>query len=416
MATYQTLLEKAQAIYGEAEALLLKDNCTAEDLQTADRMTADADAIKSRASKLHQLTLAKGEALLTDHFTGGEQKAESANEFKSWREFFKAALIAYQSNGQKMDPRLKRYEEKDLSGQTGAAGGILIPSQRMTDIMAIAAPLAIVRPRATKIEMSTRVVSYPMVNQTSSTAGQANFFGGVQVAWQEEGATITTSDAAFKEGELHVRELVGSTRVTNSLLKDVSALATFLGGPRGFPGAIAWAEDFAFLRGDGVNKPLGVLNAPVTKFFNRITAGSVDFEDLTKMSANFMGESPMWVASISLKEKLMNMKGPSGFPSYLWANATNGAPATLLGHPIMWTDKLPVAGAKGDLLLVDWSYYLIGTLEEGTTLESSTQELFSQNKTSFRIVHRVDGKPWLSAPVTLYDGTTSLSPFVGLDV
>jgi hypothetical protein len=30
-------------------------------------------------------------------------------------------------------------------------------------------------------------------------------------------------------------------------------------------------------------------------------------------------------------------------------------------------------------------------------------------------VHRVDGRPWLSAPITYRDGVTTVSPFVILD-
>lgn len=415
MATYTGLLEKAQKVYGEAEALLLKDDCSAEDLTKAEQLQKEADDLKSRAVRIHQITLAaKGDSLLESAFNNGDG-SDGRKEFKNWREYFTAAHEAFQTKGEKFDPRLKRFENKDLGGSTGAAGGILVPTQRLTEIMSIAAPLAIVRSRATKIEMTTRVVGYPMVNQTGSTVGNANFFGGVNVAWQEEGSLIALSDTAFMEGELRARELVGRTRVTNSLLNDVAALASFLGGPLGFPGAIAWAEDYAFLRGNGVGKPRGVLDAPVTIAVNRATADTVEYEDLTKMVSRHMGDNPVWVASISLKEKLMNMKGPSGNASYLWGNAVNGTPSTLLGYPIMWTDKLPAAGSKGDLMLCEWSYYLVGTLEEGTTLMSSTQELFSQNMTTFRIVHRVDGKPWMSAPITLHDGVTKLSPFVVLD-
>jgi HK97 family phage major capsid protein len=161
-----------------------------------------------------------------------------------------------------------------------------------------------------------------------------------------------------------------------------------------------------------VGKPQGIINAPCTKAVTRTSGGSIVFDDLANMEAGFLGEDPVWIGSISTKAELMTMNGPSGNPSYLWGNATTGVPNTLLGHPILWTDKTPALGALGDLILADLSYYLVGTLEEGTTLESSPHQKFTSNKTVFRIVHRVDGQPWLSKVITLTDGTTTLSPFV----
>ena len=37
---------------------------------------------------------------------------------------------------------------------------------------------------------------------------------------------------------------------------------------------------------------------------------------------------------------------------------------------------------------------------------------FRNDLIAWRAVHRVDGQPWLSAPITLADGTTDISPFV----
>lgn len=407
-AVHIELLEKAKVVYGQAEQLLLNPHCSAEDLDKADKLTAEADTLKAKASRLQKLELAKNDPSLPQHV-----HTDVPSEFKDWEDFVGAYTASLKAN-KVVDSRLQRFERKDMTGQIGASGGILIPTTQLSEIMAVSAPLSIVRSLATKINMSSRVINYPMLNQTGTTAGAATFFGGVSVKWQEEGAAATTSDATFREGELHARELVGSTRVGNSLLNDVSALASFLGGPRGFPGAVAWAEDYAFLRGDGINKPLGVLNAPVTKITTRNTPGSVEFEDLTRMVASHMGDNPVWTASISLKDKLLSMKGPTSYPSYLWGNAITGTPSTLMGYPIKWTDKQPAVGVQGDLMLSDFSYYLVATLQEGTTLDSSSQELFSSNMTTFRIIHRVDGKPWLSAVITLSDGSTTVTPFVAL--
>ena len=110
--------------------------------------------------------------------------------------------------------------------------------------------------------------------------------------------------------------------------------------------------------------------------------------------------------------QLMNLNGPAGNASYFWQpNARDGMPGTLMGYGIDYTEKLPTLGTSGDLLLADWSYYLIGD-RQATTIDSSMHFRFRNDLTAWRAVHRVDGQPWLSAPLTLADGVTQISPFV----
>jgi HK97 family phage major capsid protein len=79
--------------------------------------------------------------------------------------------------------------------------------------------------------------------------------------------------------------------------------------------------------------------------------------------------------------------------------------------PVVWTEKLPREGTAGDVLLADWSYYLVGD-RQATTVDTSIHNKFEYDKTTWRVVHRVDGRPWLSSPLTLADGTSTVSPFV----
>jgi len=106
--------------------------------------------------------------------------------------------------------------------------------------------------------------------------------------------------------------------------------------------------------------------------------------------------------------------------NYIWhphfggAGAAEGAPGTLLGYPVLFTEKTPTLGTTGDVLLCDFSQYLIGD-GSNTTLESSIHERFQFDQTAFRLVKRVDGQEWCKAPVYLADGVTQVSPFVELD-
>ena len=80
--------------------------------------------------------------------------------------------------------------------------------------------------------------------------------------------------------------------------------------------------------------------------------------------------------------------------------------------PVIFTEKTPVVGSAGDVLLADFRYYLIGD-RQATTIESTPfTDKWIYDLTTWRVVHRVDGQPWLSAPITLTDGTLTVSPFV----
>jgi HK97 family phage major capsid protein len=124
------------------------------------------------------------------------------------------------------------------------------------------------------------------------------------------------------------------------------------------------------------------------------------------------GGRGVWHITQNAMASIIQMAGPSGNASYIWQpSARDGVPDRILGLPVLWTEKLPTAGQAGDILLANWPYYYVGDRQR-TTIESTNIELFRYDKTSWRCVHRVDGQPALSAPLTLADGVSQISPFV----
>ena len=171
-------------------------------------------------------------------------------------------------------------------------------------------------------------------------------------------------------------------------------------------------EDYAFLQGTGAGEPLGVINAGATITVARTgTTTPIVYGDLVNMMENFLPTGRgVWVFNQSAFSNLMNMQDPSA--SYIWQpNLQAGVPAMLWGMPVIFTEKTPVVGSAGDAILADFRYYLIGD-RQATTIESTNQYRWQYDLTSWRAVHRVDGQPWLSAPLTLQDGTLQVSPFV----
>jgi HK97 family phage major capsid protein len=130
------------------------------------------------------------------------------------------------------------------------------------------------------------------------------------------------------------------------------------------------------------------------------------------MLESFQGQSPVWFMSRRWMSQLLLLNGPAANPSYVFIpNAREGAPATLFGYPVYFVEQMPAPGQVGSVLLADWSKYLVGD-RQSITIDSTKVYQFQNDITSWRAVHRVDGQPWLSAPLTWSDGTTQTSPFV----
>ena len=451
MTDVKTLFEQSNKLFGEALAVFENPEASAEAKEEAERKQTEAFALKDRAARLHEVTKAYNENMTAikqyhaPHVTN--------NGFKSLGEYLGAVIRSGSLQALQMrvpiDPRLKQYmyraenkdqagerfvkiydagaqvagfgngqpgEIKDLSESIGASGGFLVPVEFIPELYGEAAENTSVRQRATIIPMARRQVSMPVLDQTSTTAGVPHFFGGIYPRWTEENASKTETDPAFRQINLVAHKLVCYTEISDELFGDsVISFDAFLRGPMGFAGAISWTEEYAFLQGTGAGMPLGVLNAGATITVNRIADGEFRLEDAAAMLENFLPASMnrgVWMMSQSCMSELLSMNGPAANPSYVFTANAQGAPGmTLFGLPIIFTEKLPIQGSTGDVLLADWSRYLIGD-RQTVTIESTNIHKFQNDQTSFRAVHRVDGQPWLSQPLTLADGTSQVSPFV----
>ncbi|HUV74802.1 MAG TPA: phage major capsid protein [Anaerolineae bacterium] len=310
----------------------------------------------------------------------------------------------------------RQKETKTLMQEgLGASGGFLVEVPYLAELFMKAWEGSIVRRRARVIPMGTRQIQMPTIDQTITPANQKSaFFGGVNYQWIEEGESKPELELKFKLVTLTVHELAGYLPVTNNLIEDSAIsingiLNTML------PASMADAEDWWFINGNGAGVPQGIISAPCTIQVARAGATAIAWADIKAMVHAFQpGANGVWIAHICCKEEIMELQDAAG--NALWlANIVSGMPERLMGYPIIWTEKTPNLGTKGDIGLYDLSYYLLGD-RRGPTLEMSKEYLFRYNQTAFRISERVDGQPWLSADVDLRPtGAVSISPFVTLN-
>jgi HK97 family phage major capsid protein len=305
-----------------------------------------------------------------------------------------------------------------FSSTVPSEGGFLIPETVRADLLMVALETAIVRPRAMVIPMETLRVPFPSVDETTHSG---SLFGGIVCYWTEEGGALQDTSASFSRVILEAKKLTAYTAVPNELISDSPAsFQAFL--DQVLPQAIAFYEDVACFTGTGVGEPRGFLNAnalvSVTKESGQ-AAATILWENIVKMYARMLPSSlnrAVWVASIDTFPELATMAlsvGTGG--SAIWLNnGVAGPPMTILGRPVIFTEKAKVLGTAGDINFVDFGYYLMGDRQVMSAM-SSPHFKFQNDQTAFRIIERVDGQPWIQSAITPQNGGATLSPYVTIE-
>jgi HK97 family phage major capsid protein len=309
----------------------------------------------------------------------------------------------------------------DYSSLEPSAGGFLVPEVLRAELLRVALETAIVRPRGRVIPMDSATVPFPTIDSTSNAS---TVYGGVSASWVEEGGTLPESEAKFGRVLLRASKLVSRCDVPNELLSDsIISFAAFIDSI--LPAALAWFEDVAFINGTGVGQPLGVMNSPALVSVAKETGQGADtllWENIVNMYPRMLPASlgsAVWVANIDTFPQLATMSlavGTGG--SAIWLNnGVVGPPMSILGRPVIFTEKMETLGGGGsgkDIAFLDFGYYLIGDRMQ-MRAESSIHAQFTADQTVFRIIERVDGRGWLQSAITPRKGTKTLSPFVTLD-
>lgn len=304
-----------------------------------------------------------------------------------------------------------------MNTQTGTQGGYTVPEEFMPELMALATEATIVRKRATVIPMAGKTVQVPVLDVTTApAAGDSAFLGGVVARWTEEAGSITETEPTFKQLELTNHELMGYSKISNTLLADNGVgLERFL--LTLFGRAISWFEDYAFLRGNGVGKPLGLLNTDALISVTRSAASAFSLTDAANMLSRLLpGWNPMntvWAVHPTILPKLMTMTDTASGHAVWIDNARERPKMSLFGIPVETTEKLPSLNTLGDVLLLDLQHYLIGDRQQ-IDIAFSEHVAFLNNQGVWRFVSRIDGQPWLRDKITLSDASSTISPFVGL--
>jgi HK97 family phage major capsid protein len=310
-----------------------------------------------------------------------------------------------------------RSFQNSFGSEDPGAGGFLIPEIMRSELLQLALEESIVRSRATVIPMSTLRVPIPTVDDTSHVS---SVFGGVTYYWAEESSSLPESQATFGKVVLDAKKLVGFFKVPNELLADAPAFSSWF--DTRIPQGLAWSEDVAFLTETGTGTPEGIINGPAYVQLDRTTENTIVWADIVGMYSRMLPQSlntAVWIAAHDAFPAIAQLSlSTPGIWLGGWAarDASDAPPVSIMGRPVFFTEKVPSmltsGGASGDISFVDLSYYLIGD-RQAVAVSASEHFAFQNDQTAYRIIERVDGRPWLQTTLTPHNGSSSkLSAYV----
>jgi HK97 family phage major capsid protein len=373
--------------------------------------------------------IARGRGAVYNKFSPGaelERKVDAGNRFSSIGEIClaikeEARPSAARNRGELMRKlEAVRQFQNSFGSEDPGAGGFLIPEIMRSELLQLALEESIVRSRATVIPMSTLRVPIPTVDDTSHVS---NVFGGVTFYWAEESSSLPESTATFGKVVLDAKKLVGFFKVPNELLADAPAFSSWF--DTRIPQGLAWQEDVSFMTETGTGTPEGFINGPAYLQVDRAATGAIAWSDIVTMYSRMLPQSlnsAVWIAAHDTFPQIAQLSQTNpGIWLGGWAarDASDAPPVNIMGRPVFFTEKAPSLGTSGggnvgDISFVDLSYYLIGD-RQAVAVSASEHFAFQNDQTAYRIIERVDGRPWLQTALTPHNNSSAtLSPYVGL--
>lgn len=256
--------------------------------------------------------------------------------------------------------------------------------------------------------------------ETSRVDGQRH--GGLRGYWTGEGNTITASKPTVREIQMKLQKLAVIVYLTDELINDsAQTLEQYV--TRKAADEFNFVIGSALFRGDGVAKPLGVLNAPsllaISAEVGQATKTIVT-ENITKMHGRFFQpflQNAKFYLNQDVLQSLNVMTlgiGAAGISTYMPSTGLSGNRyGDLMGVPKAPIEFASTLGTQGDIVLADLGQMLSIT-KGGIQQAVSMHVEFLTDQMALRFTMRVNAYPWENAPTTPYQGTNTQSSFVAL--
>ena len=303
---------------------------------------------------------------------------------------------------------------------TGADGGFALQEDFAGTIIESAVQHSELLNRLDRYTCSSPANSMRWVS-ADETDISASVFGGVQMYWAAEGATVAASKPQLKEMKMDLEKMMGIAYATDEMLTDAAFMTGFFGT------AFALAAErllvSGVIAGDGEGKPKGFLKSKALITVDTEpgqAAGSFLGANAVKMQARAMPrnrERLVWLMHPDVEELLPFLSIQNGEAAkFLWnpeGGLGNFDTQRVLNKPVLFDDSCSALGAAGDINLIDPFQYIL--LTKGTARQDwSVHVEFLTDQNCFRMVYRCNGAPKTDSTLTIKNSTKARSPFITL--
>lgn len=298
---------------------------------------------------------------------------------------------AFESFARRGVERLTADEVKALTVSTDTAGGYLAPEQFLTEI-------------------EKNLVLYSPIRQVAKIAstGAGEIIlpkrtGTMTASWVGETADRTATQPAYGQQKFEIFELAAYADMSNRLLEDAAfnmegELASE------FAEEFGRAESAAFINGDGVGKPNGILaNTDIEAIETAGAAiSSDDLIDLYHSLPAFYAANAVFAMNRTTIGAVRKLKDADG--RYLWTDAmTAGNPATILGRPVIeFPDMDDQAAGVVPVIFGDFKHFRIfdrvglSVLRDPYTMQTKGQVRFHARRRVGGAVSKAEAFKFLS--------------------
>ena len=258
------------------------------------------------------------------------------------------------------------FEMKKMSEGEDGEGGVLVPDEVSNDIHTKLTERSFMRKLARVTSISTNALDTLVSTKD------------MDVGWIDEASErAETGSPEFKKIKIPASEMYARLHVTQRLIDDASVdIEAFVADHAA--DQMAKKETEAFLQGNGVNKPKGLLHYVGNNEIKSVSTGANGafegehpehklFELMNTLKTPYL-QNAAWILSRSAASAIQKLKEPNQM-HFLWqAPAGRETRPFLLGHPVYITDYLPALNGE----------------------EATTSALFGNFKEGYQIVDRQD--------------------------
>jgi HK97 family phage major capsid protein len=255
--------------------------------------------------------------------------------------------------------------------------------------------------------------------ETSRAHGSRH--GGLRGYWTGEGQSISASKPTVREIQMKLQKLAVVVYLTDELISDsAQALEQYVTRKA--------ADEFNFMigdalfNGDGVGKPLGILNAPSLLAIAAEpgqTPATIVAANIIKAQNRFFAPyfgNANWYLNQDCMQQLMQLTLGTGTYSgqlvYMPPSGLSGAPyGSLGGRPLKPIEFAGTVGSLGDIVLADLSQVL--SISKGGIAQAVSMHVeFLTDQLALRFTMRMNATPWENSPITPFKGTNTQSSLV----